>query len=392
MKILIISGQWYPDDVGGVGRVVRATAESLAQRGHAVTLLIPRARAQPAVSIVNDVRVHRVLRRSVLPQTFTDIYEVRRALRSSELDRPDVILAHGDTCATAALSTRSPAPTALVFHASGYRESRHRRSTGLGAIERWRALSLEPALRILERFALRRASRILVLSAFSRSLVLDELPAAEPRIEVVGGGVDTAFFSPAQSRDALRQRLGINPDRSILLTVRRLVSRMGVETLIDAVALLREQMPRVQLIIVGEGELRKSLEERRDRLGLRGSVQFLGPVSDTALRDWYRAADLFVLPTVAYEGFGLVTAEALACGTPVVGTRVGATAELLTPLDEGLLTSAADAQSLAETVARELLGNDKDRRAQCRHYAEQSLSWSAVIERWEAALADLIRD
>lgn len=391
MKILVISGQWYPDDVGGVGRVARATAESLAQRGHAVTLLIPRAGAAPALSIVNGVRVHRALRRSILPQTFTDIYEVRRALRSGGLGRPDVILAHGDTCATAALSAGSPAPTALVFHASGYRESRHRRATGLGAIERWRALSLEPALHLLERYALRRANRILTLSAFSRSLVLDELPAAEPNVEVVGGGVDTAFFSPARSRDALRQRLGISSDRSLLLTVRRLVSRMGVDTLIDAVALLRDRMP-LQLVIVGDGELRRSLEEHRDRLGLRDSIRFVGRASDDALRDWYRAADLFVLPTVAYEGFGMVTAEALACGTPVVGTRVGATAELLTPLDEGLLTTAADARSLAETVAKVLLSNNIDRRADCRRYAEQSLSWNAVIQRWEAALADLPAD
>lgn len=391
MKILVISGQWYPDDVGGVGRVARVTAESLAQRGHAVTLLIPRAGAAPTLSIVNGVRVHRALRRSILPQTFTDIHEVRRALRGGGLDRPDVILAHGDTCATAALSAGSPAPTALVFHASGYRESRHRRTTGLSTIERWRALSLEPTLHMLERFALRRADRILTLSAFSRSLVLDELPAAAPNVEVVGGGVDTAFFTPARDRAALRQRLGVSSDRPLLLTVRRLVGRMGVGTLIDAVALLRDRVP-LRLVIVGDGELRGSLEEHRERLGLRGSIDFVGRASDTALRDWYRAADLFVLPTVAYEGFGMVTAEALSCGTPVVGTRVGATAELLTPLDEDLLTTAADARSLAETMAKALLGDNSDRRAQCRRYAEQSLSWNAVIPRWEAALADLPAD
>ena len=77
-------------------------------------------------------------------------------------------------------------------------------------------------------------------------------------------------------------------------------------------------------------------------------------MSDTRLRDWYQAADLFVLPTVAYEGFGMVTAEALSCGTPVVATRVGANAELLEPLTADLLADEPSAGSLAATIERVL--------------------------------------
>jgi len=242
---------------------------------------------------------------------------------------------------------------------------------------------------MLERTALRRADGILVLSEFSRSLVLDGHPDADARVHVVGGGVDTDLFCPARNREALRQRLGLQADQAILLTARRLVSRMGVEMLLDAFCDLRTHNEDVRLIIVGDGELRAQLELRRDRLALNGAVTFLGRISDAALQDWYRAADLFVLPTLAYEGFGMVTAEALACGTPVVGTRAGATSEILAQLDEGLLADRADASSLASAIDRALASSDAAFRARCHEYAKLHLDWDHVMARWEAPLKDL---
>lgn len=390
LKILVVSGQWFPDSVGGTGRVARATAEALVRKGHEVVALVPRAHAEPRVCVMGGVQVLRALRRNSLPLTFTDIHEVRRAIRTLQLDRFDVILTHGDGCTVAALSMRQSLPVALVYHASGYRESQYRRSGGLAPIEKWRALALEPFLYMLERTALRRADRILVLSEFSRSLVLDGRPDADARVHVVGGGVDTDFFRPARNREALRQRLGLQADQIILLTARRLVSRMGVEMLLDAFCELKQRIPKMELVIIGDGELQTQLEDHRDCLGCAESVRFLGRVSDASLRDWYQAADLFVLPTVAYEGFGMVTAEALACGTPVVGTRVGATAEILAYLDKHLLADAPDAASLARAMGRALETTDTPYRARCRSYAIARLDWDAVIRRWEAALVDLV--
>ena len=108
----------------------------------------------------------------------------------------------------------------------------------------------------------------------------------------------------------------------LVFTVRRLEPRMGVENLVEAARLL-DDIPELRVVIAGAGR-RRELETLRERLAPRASVELdRSGARRRAAACWYRAADLFVLPSVAYEGFGLVTAEALASGTPVVGTRCG---------------------------------------------------------------------
>jgi glycosyltransferase involved in cell wall biosynthesis len=85
-------------------------------------------------------------------------------------------------------------------------------------------------------------------------------------------------------------------------------------------------------------------------LDLKHAVTLAGFLPEEQLADYYRAADLFVLPTASLEGFGLVTVDALACGTPVLGTPVGATAEILEPLDARLLTAGTESQDLADGI------------------------------------------
>jgi len=368
---------------------VQATAHGLARRGHQVVVVAPGAAGEPRVSNADGVELHRSMRRGPLPQTLTDVYETRRSVRAIKAPPFDVVLAHHVGSVAGVLTLPAMRPVAFVFHASPFLEARHRRASGLGAVDHARSLGVEQPLRLLERVALKRAQRILVLSEFSRRLVLQLDPAAASRTRVVGGGVDRRFFAPAADRDALRARLGVQPQERLLLTARRLVPRMGVEILLGAFGDLAARDARLRLVVIGDGELREHLESRRNELGLSATVSFEGRVSDTRLRDWYQAADLFVLPTVAYEGFGMVTAEALSCGTPVVGTRVGANPELLEPLNAVLLADAPTVSSLAATIERVLPQATKACRGLCEEYAERTLAWESVLVRWEAALQEL---
>jgi glycosyltransferase involved in cell wall biosynthesis len=142
----------------------------------------------------------------------------------------------------------------------------------------------------------------------------------------------------------------------------------------------------LDLVIVGKGSIGDRLRRLSSNLGLGDRVRFAGQVSEDELRDWYRAADLFVLPTVAYEGFGMATLEALASGTPVVGTPVGATPELLRPLDPRLVTRDSEPDALAATISGALEIAGPEFRQRCRAYACADFAWDKVIVDWEHEL------
>jgi glycosyltransferase involved in cell wall biosynthesis len=238
-------------------------------------------------------------------------------------------------------------------------------------------------IRRLDARAVARADSILTLSAYTESLLAADHGDSLAKIERVSGGVDAGWFQPDADPSGPRSRLGVDGE-PLLVTVRRLEPRMGIERLLEAMSLLRHRDHR--LIVVGDGTLRPALEQMSRELGLEDRVRFVGLVSESELRDWYRAAEVVVLPTVAYEGFGLTTAEALACGTAVVGTPVGATPELLTPLDPRLLASGTTPAELAEAVDRGLDLVTAGFRGRCREYAVSRYAWESVVPLWEKAL------
>ena len=133
--------------------------------------------------------------------------------------------------------------------------------------------------------------------------------------------------------------------------------RMGLDRLVAAMPAVVARCPDALLLIGGQGPERERLGQH-DRVDLRmeNHVRLVGFIPDDALASYYQAADLFVLPTVALEGFGLVTVEALACGTPVVGTPVGATPEILRRLDDATDCPGRDRGALAESILAFLAG------------------------------------
>jgi len=172
---------------------------------------------------------------------------------------------------------------------------------------------------------------------------------------------------------------------------------MGLDILIQAVASLRRHFPEVLLLIGGDGSMRSHLESLTASLDLWNHVRFLGFVPEAQLPLYYQAADVFVLPTRELEGFGLVTVEALACGTPVMGTAIGATPEILEPLDPSLVFRDTTPEAMAEDLHRFLAVSQRDPaagerlRQACRRYVETRYAWDLSVSRLEAVLNDLAR-
>jgi glycosyltransferase involved in cell wall biosynthesis len=385
VRILVASGEWFPDRKSGFARVVAETARRLAARGHDVSVLAPRKGGTATETAEGSLLIRHALRRNALPLTFTDVTQTRKHANAYGVTSFDVLLAHGSSIAVGLWASALQAPLVLTFHASLLREVRFSRSRLPAGKERIGAYALELPISLLERGAVKHANRILLLSEFSRSILLADYPAAAAKARRVSGGVDVRLFAPGEGVTATRHRLGVRSSVPLLLTARRLEPRMGLERLLLAAQTLMQSRD-LDLVIVGKGSIGDRLRRLSSNLGLGDRVRFAGQVSEDELRDWYRAADLFVLPTVAYEGFGMATLEALASGTPVVGTPVGATPELLRPLDPRLVTRDSEPDALAATISGALEIAGPEFRQRCRAYACADFAWDKVIVDWEHEL------
>jgi teichuronic acid biosynthesis glycosyltransferase TuaC len=154
-----------------------------------------------------------------------------------------------------------------------------------------------------------------------------ELGAPAERVTAFHRGVDQGAFFPADAREA-RVRLGLPLGTRIALWVGRMVPVKGLATLLEAWRLLGLPASSAQLYLVGGGPQLASLRAQASRLGLGNAVAFVGQRPNAQLADWYRAADLTVLPSLS-EGIPNVLLESLACGTPFVASDVGGVGEIV---------------------------------------------------------------
>ena len=244
--------------------------------------------------------------------------------------------------------------------------------------------------KLVEKVLINRSKRIVVLSEYTKRRLKEVYGLHGSRITVIPGAVDIDRFKPAGERALNRRQLGISPNCSVLLTVRNLEPRMGLENLIFAFKKVVENQPDAFLIIGGKGPLEQKLRDLASNCGLAESIRFTGYIAEDALPAYYRIADLFILPTRELEGFGLVTVEALASGLPVLGTPVGGTQEILTHLGPGFLFNDSTPDSMAELILETLRTWTRDTSAhqkvskRCRRLAERHYSWEDHITQLES--------
>jgi len=245
------------------------------------------------------------------------------------------------------------------------------------------------ARRCAQGMLLRRASKVLTASQYMKGLATEVAPREST---VVPHGVDVSVFHPVPDRSVARRRLGLPQDRHVVLTVRRLVRRMGLHNLVRAAKSVLRRFPQALFVVGGEGPLRRELEGLADEQGVRDSILFVGFVPADLLPAYYQAADVFVLPTAALEGFGIVMLEAMACGTPVVATPVGAIPELLCRVTPELLCKDASDAAIADGICLALSDPDGLARAglRCRDFVVRNFSWDVRGPEMEAVLLETV--
>ena len=212
---------------------------------------------------------------------------------------------------------------------------------------------------------------------------------------IIPPGVDTERFCPTQpeERRAVRQRLGLDADAPMVLSVSRLVPRKGMDTLIRASVEVQRRQPDVQFAIAGTGrqesELRKLIDE------LDAPVTLLGRVSDDDIPDLYASADVFSMLCrsrwggLEQEGFGIVFVEAAAAGVAQVAGRSGGAHEAVAHGETGLIVDDPDDHLAAARAIADLLADD-DRRGEmgvaARKRAESEFSYDVLARRLEEAI------
>jgi len=280
----------------------------------------------------------------------------------------DLIHSHYWLSGVAGLRLRETwgAPLVQMFHTLG----RLKNSVAQSDAE------LEPTLRLDEEARIvAQADRVVAANVVERAHLVWHYGARTERIAVIPCGVDTDLFQPMDPAKA-KDLLELPPD-PMLLYVGRLQPIKGLDTLLEAMTMVPE--PARLLIVGGEQDARESAHGAALRgslaaLGLERRVHFLSAQPQRRLRLFYAAADATVVPS-HYESFGMVALEAMACGSPVVASRVGG---LTTTVQEGVtgrLVPEGDAPALAAAITRLLQGSEG------RRLGQQATRWAAE-HRW----------
>ncbi|HEX2722976.1 MAG TPA: glycosyltransferase family 4 protein [Gemmatimonadaceae bacterium] len=247
-------------------------------------------------------------------------------------------------------------PTGVILH----------HLTAPTARARWGSV-LTRALARIERAMIRRASYVSATSLSSREAARRIAP--DTPLDMVGAGVPEELF-----------RLERRPSDFLLYFGRLDVFHKGIDTLLEAVAIIARSRPEIELRIAGRGSSVERIRSMIDELRLNGNVRLLGAVSDAKRNELLSTACVQLMPS-RFEGFGLAAAEAMAAGVPLVAAAVGSLPEVVDAPRGGVLVPSGDATALAAAVERLL--DDPGARAALSQSARQSarrFSWDAVAE------------
>ncbi len=348
MRVLMLSWEYPPVVVGGLGRHVHALSVALADAGHDVVVVARHpagtdAETHPTtLEHVEGVRVLRVAEdpphlefvRDLVAWTLGLGHAMLRAAAALLRDwTPDVVHAHDWLVAHGAigLADLTGAPLVATIHA-----------TEAGRHGGWLSQPLNQQVHSVEWWLARRADAVVTCSQAMRGEVAGLFDLDPDGVTVVHNGIDPTGWPRARA---------ITDGPPTLLYLGRLEWEKGVHDLVAALPAIRRAHPGTRLLVAGTGSCSDWLAERARTARVRRSVRLLGHVDDATLRDLLASADAAVLPS-RYEPFGITALEAAAAGAPLVASRAGGLGEVVVDGVTGLSFAPGDVPGLAAAVVR----------------------------------------
>jgi glycogen(starch) synthase len=387
----MLSWEYPPLVVGGLGRHVHALATSLVAAGNEVTVVTRHAPGAPLEEYAEGVRIVRALEDpplfplstpTLLAWTMAFNHALTRAgLRATATADFDVVHAHDWLVAHTAvtLTDHLGIPLVATIHA-----------TEAGRHQGWLPEDMNKAIHSVEWWLGHEASKVLVCSAYMRWEVTRLLELPTSKVEVIPNGVDgTVWQAATRAVSAARSRFaGVGP---LLGYAGRLVYEKGVQDLVGALPELRRRHPGLRLVVAGDGPHRPELQAQAKALRIQHAVRFTGFLGEGELPALLAATNAVVVPSI-YEPFGMVALEAASAGAPLAVASTGGLAEIVEQGVTGVTFPAKDSGALAGAVGGLLADERSARRMakQAQSMIADRYGWTTIAARTRCAYESAI--
>lgn len=400
MKVCFFTNEYPPNIYGGAGVHVQYLSRELAKLTPLLVKCFGKQDSQTSSLTVKGVDIDPVLLNGI-PRDLSFVFSA--FYKNLQFFNPpfdcDIVHCHTWYSHFAGLLAKMAygVPLVVTTHSLEPLRPWKREQIGLGfGVSTW-----------IEEQALTRADAIIAVSKDTKQDVLRHFKVDEAKIHVIPNGIDTEEYKPGPEKSALKE-FGINPDKPYLLFVGRITRQKGIIHLVNAIPYMD---PGLQIVLcAGAPDTREIKKEMEDRIAeikkTHPDVVWISEMIDLPRKiQFYANAELFCCPSV-YEPFGIINLEAMACGVPVIGTKIGGIPEivvhgetgLLVPLEKNSAGNPVDAlkfsKDLAEAINR--VFRDKALRrsmgAKSRTRAMEVFSWTSIAKQtynlYQKVLAD----
>ncbi|MBN1493520.1 MAG: glycosyltransferase family 4 protein [Candidatus Omnitrophica bacterium] len=380
LKILMLNYE-FPPVGGGAGVATYNIAKELAAMGHVVDVITSRIKGQKRIEALEGFTVYRVFSlrkgihdcgfRGAVTYVFFAFFVFIRLIASNKYD-----VIHYFFSFPTGLLALWPGLHRRVPYVVSLRGS----DVPLYDVHNKMLQFMHCLLLPITRMVWRRADTVVALSKSLRETAHKTAPSQA--MDVIPNGINTEHFAPRPSG-------GRDTSSLQLISVARLIERKGIQHILRALSVLND--PNIRLTIAGLGNYEAELRRLCSKLGLIDRVTFYGYCERKYLPALYNSADIFVLPSLA-ESFGIVFAEAMSCGLPIIGAREGGIPDLVDE-QNGILVEPGDHQALAQAIR--ILKNDPERRCAMgiasRNKIREHYSWRMIARKYEECYKNILK-
>jgi len=389
-RVLILSWEYPPVMVGGLGRHVHALATSLVAAGHQVTVVTRHSPDAPLEELRDGVRIVRapedppsfpLSTGTLLAWTMAFNHSLTRAaLHAAATETFDVVHAHDWLVTHTAVTMRDHLGIPLIATIHATEAGRH---------QGWLPGEMNRTIHTVEWWLAHEASRVIACSEYMRWEISRLLEVPAEHIDVIPNGVHAPVWR-ASARAVAQARARFAGTGPLIGFAGRLVYEKGVQHLVHALPELSDRHPGLRVVIAGDGPHKSELQSEIHRLRLERRVSFAGFVGDD-LPATFAASDAVVVPSI-YEPFGMVALEAAAAGAPLAVSSTGGLAEIVQQGITGVTFPAKDPDALAAAVSTLLTEPVSARRMarQARAMVRTRYGWTAIAQRTVAAYTEAV--